>query len=67
MLKKSDIGIILKQWDNVPGKNFISLALGIQIPFDNGKISAKAMCNAWPDQDRTPPPKRSCSSAQQSA
>ena len=35
MLKKSDIGIILKQWDNVPRKNFISVMLGIQIPFDN--------------------------------
>ena len=29
MLKKSDIGIILKQWDNMPDKNFITVALGI--------------------------------------
>ena len=54
--EKSDIGIILKQRDNVPRKNFISVALGIQIPIDNGEISAKAMCNARPDQDRIPPP-----------
>ena len=53
MLKKSDIGIILKQWDNVPHKHFISVALGIQIPFDNDEISVKAMCNARSDQDRT--------------
>ena len=26
MLKKSDIGIISKQWDNMPRKNFISIA-----------------------------------------
>ena len=55
MLKKSDIGIILKPWDNVPRKNFISVALGIQIPFDNDMISAKAICNACPDRDRTHP------------
>ena len=30
----SDIGIILKQWDNVSRKYFISVALDIQIPFD---------------------------------
>ena len=42
MLKNSDIGIILKQLDNVPRKNFISVALGIRIPFDNDDISAKA-------------------------
>ena len=48
MLKKSDIGNILKQWDNVPGKNFISVALGIQLPFDNDEISAKVMCSARP-------------------
>ena len=57
MLKKSDIGIILKEWDNVPCKNFISVVLGIQIPFDNDEISAKAMCIARPDQDRSPTPK----------
>ena len=57
MPKKSDIGIIWNQWDNVPHKNFISVALGIQIPFGNDKIYAKAMCNASPDQDRTPTPK----------
>ena len=58
MLKKSNIGIILKQWDTtVLRKNSISVALGIQIPFDNDEISAKAMCNAHLDQDRTPTPK----------
>ena len=57
MLKNSDIGIILIQWDNVPSKNFVSIALGIQIPFDNDEISAKAMCNARPEGDRTPTPK----------
>ena len=57
MLKMSDTGIILKQWDNVPSKNIISVALGFQISFDNDKISAKAMYNARPDQDRTPTPK----------
>ena len=57
MLKKSDIDIILKQWDNVPRKNFISVALGIEIPFNNVEISAKAMCNARTDQDRTAPSK----------
>ena len=31
-----------------------TVALGIQIPFDNNEISAKALCNARPDQDRTP-------------
>jgi hypothetical protein len=51
MLKKSDTGIILKQWDNM---KLISVALGIQIPFDNDEISAKAMCNACPDEDTTP-------------
>ena len=55
MLKKSGIGIILKQWDNERRKNFISVALAIQIPFE---ISAKAMCNARPDKDRTPTPRR---------
>ena len=50
-------GIILKQWDNVPRKNFISVAFGIQIPFNNDGISAKAMCNARPEQNRTPTPK----------
>ena len=54
MLEKSDIGIILKQWDNVPRKNFILVSLGNQIPFDNDKISAKVMCNTLPDQVRTP-------------
>ena len=53
----SDTGIILKQWDNVAGENFISIALGIHIPFDNDEISAKAMCNDRPDEDRTPTPK----------
>ena len=57
MLKKSDIGIILKRLDNMPPKNFISVALGLQIPYDNNEISAKAVCNARPDQDRTPTPK----------
>ena len=57
MLKKSDIGIILKRLDNMPPKSFISVALGLQIPYDNNEISAKAMCNARPDQDRTPTPK----------
>ena len=42
----------------MPRKNFISVALGIQIPFDQGEISAKAMCNTRPDQDRIPTPKR---------
>jgi hypothetical protein len=56
-LKKSDIGIILKPWNSMPPKNFISVALGIQIPFDNLEISAKAMCKACPDLDRTPTPK----------
>ena len=56
--KKSDTAIILKQWDNVPRKNFISVALGIHIPFDNDEICAKAMCNARPDQDGTPTPKK---------
>ena len=56
MLKKSDIGIILKQWSNVPRKKFMSVALDIQIPLNNDEISAKATCNARPDQDRTPNP-----------
>ena len=57
MLVKSDIGIILKQRDNVAPENFISVALGIQIAFGNDEISgAKAMCNARPDQDRNPNP-----------
>ena len=56
MLKKNYIGIILKQWDNVPRKNLISV-FKISIPFDNDEISAKAICNARPDQDRTPTPK----------
>ena len=55
--KKSDIGIILKQWDNVPRKNFISIVLSVQIPVNNKEISVKAMCNAGPDQDRIPTPK----------
>ena len=50
MLKMIDIGIILKQWNNVPGKNFLSVALGIQIPFDNDEISAKAICSTRPPQ-----------------
>ena len=64
MLKKSDIGIILKPWDNVPGKNFISVALGIQIPFDNDEISAKPC--AMPAQTKTELrlPERSRSSRQ---
>ena len=57
ILKKSDIGIILKQWDNVPRKYIISVALGIQISFDNNEISSKAMCDADPEEDRTPTPK----------
>ena len=60
MLKKTGIGIVLKQLDNMPRKNFISVALDIQIPFSNDKISVKAMCNASPDQDTTTPPKQSC-------
>jgi hypothetical protein len=52
ILKKSDIGIILKQWDNIPCKNSISVALGILFPFDNDKISAKVMCNDCQHQDR---------------
>ena len=56
-LKKSLNGIILKQWDNVPRKNLISVASGIQIPFHNDEISAKSMCNASPDQHRTLTPK----------
>ena len=56
MPKKNDIGIILKQWDNMSRKNFTSVALGIQIPFNNDEISAKATCNALPDQDQPPPP-----------
>ena len=55
MLKNRDIGIILKQWDNVSRKNFISVALGIQIPFDNDEIRVKAICNARGVQDRTAP------------
>ena len=54
LVKKIDIGIILKQSDNV--REFISVALGIQIPFDTDEISAKAMCNARPHQDRPPAP-----------
>ena len=57
MLKDSDTGIILKQLDNVPRKNFISVALGIQIPFDNDEISVKAISNDRPDQNRIPIPK----------
>ena len=58
---------ILKLWDKAPRRNFISVKLGIQIPFDNNEISAKAMYNARPDQDRTLiPKKRSRSSTQQS-
>ena len=41
---------------NMPRKNFISVALDIQIPFDNDNISAKALCNACLDQDRTTTP-----------
>ena len=51
ILKKSDIGIILKQWDNVPRNNFITIALGIQIPFDN----VRKPC-AMPTQTKTEPP-----------
>ena len=57
MLKISDIDIILKQWDNVLRKNFISVALGIHFLFNDDKIGAKAMCDGRPDQDRTPKPK----------
>ena len=57
MLKKSDISNFFKQLDNVPCKNFILVALSIQSPFDNNKISGKAMCNAHPDQDRGLTPK----------
>ena len=56
-LNKDDIDIILKHSDNVSRKNFTSVALSIQIPFDNDEISAKAMCSARPDQDRTHIPK----------
>jgi hypothetical protein len=67
MLKKSDFGIILKQWDNMPRKNFISVALGIQFPFENSHISGKPC--ALPTQTKTESPlqKRSRSSMQQSA
>ena len=54
IMLKNDVGIILKQWDNVPCKNFTSVAFGIQILLNNDKISAKAICNARPDQDRAP-------------
>ena len=59
MLNTEPIGqgrLILKQWDNVPRKNFISVALDIPIPFYNDEISAKAMCNTRPEKDRTPTP-----------
>ena len=42
----------------MPRKNFILVVLGFQIPFDNNEISVKAMCNACPDQDRNPTPKK---------
>ena len=64
MLKKNDIGIILKQWDNMPCKNFTLVALGIQILLNKDKISAKAICNAGLDQDRALPVKQSHSSTQ---
>jgi hypothetical protein len=35
----------------LPQKNFILVVLGIQVPFDNAAISAKAMYNACLDQD----------------
>ena len=43
----------LKQWNNLHHMNFITVALGIQISFDNYEIGAEAMCNARRDQDRT--------------
>jgi hypothetical protein len=52
MLKESLIGIILKQWDNVYPRYFIKVALGIQIPFDNDEINAKALCNVCQHKDR---------------
>jgi hypothetical protein len=45
--------LTLKQWEKMLRKSFISVALGIPIPFDNDD---KAMCNACLDQDRTPTP-----------
>jgi hypothetical protein len=52
-----EIGNDLKQWDNMPrNKYFISVVLGIQVPFDNDEISAKSMKNACPDQNRSPTP-----------
>ena len=35
----------------MPRKKFISVALGIQIPFDSDEISAKAMSNPHPQND----------------
>jgi hypothetical protein len=54
MLKKCDIDIILKEWDNMARKNYILAASDIQSPFGNDEISAKAMYNACRDQARTP-------------
>ena len=59
MVKRSDIGISLRQWDNMPRKEFISVALGIQIPFNNDEIRAKAMCNSAQTNTKAPPPQRS--------
>ena len=64
LVAKNDIGIILKQWDNIPCKNFTLVALGIQILLNKDKISAKAICNAGLDQDRALPVKQSHSSTQ---
>jgi hypothetical protein len=38
----------------MPRKNVMSAALGIQILFDSDEISANVMCNACPEEDRTP-------------
>ena len=48
MLKKSDFGIILKRWDNVSRKNFITAALGIH----------HVQCSLRPRQNPPPPPKK---------
>ena len=67
MLKQSDVGIILKQWDNVPRKHFISVALGIQIPSIAMRLVRKP--SAMPAQTKTEPQsqKRSRSITQQLA
>ena len=63
ILKKSDIGIILKQWDNVPRKRFISVALDIKFPSIT-TILVRKPCPPRPRQNPHPP-KRSRSSTEQ--